>query len=97
MLLFFFKVSVSYFIKIVLQFFMENGIPYDPEYVFHDVRVSFFRNLKVHVLEVSLLRKKIICMIIAACIFIIFLFDFINFIVLKVVHFSVLSGNSAKF
>lgn len=37
---------------------MENGIPYDPEYVFHDVRVSFFRNLKVHVLEVSLLRKK---------------------------------------
>lgn len=40
---------------------MENGIPYDPEYVFHDVRVSFFRNLKV--LEVSLLRKKIICMI----------------------------------
>lgn len=74
---------------------MENGIPYDPEYVFHDVRVSFFRNLKL--LEVSLLRKKIICMIIAACIFIIFLFDFINFIVLKVGHFSVSSGNSAKF
>lgn len=37
----FVKVSDSYFIKIVLQFFMENGIPYDPEYVFHDVRVSF--------------------------------------------------------
>ena len=26
-------------IEIHFQFFMENGIPYDPEYVFHDVRV----------------------------------------------------------
>lgn len=76
---------------------MENGILYDLEYVFYDVRVSFFRNLKVYVLEVFFFRKKIICMIIVVCIFIIFLFDFINFIVFKVGYFLVLFGNFVKF
>lgn len=71
---------------------MENGIPYDPEYVFHDVRVSFFRNLKV--LEVTLLRKKFICMHDHSCLYLynFCLFDFINFYVLRVGHFSVNQG-----
>ncbi len=29
-------------VLILFQYFIENNIPYDPEYVFYDVRVSTF-------------------------------------------------------
>ena len=47
----FFVVTYSHEHSLLFQYFIANNIPYDPEYVFYDIRVSNIKTLNIQTLE----------------------------------------------
>ena len=54
--------DVCLFVFFFLQFFQQKGIPYDPEYLFRDCEVSYFKK-KIKSYLCSEMKPKNVCVV----------------------------------